>query len=280
MDYIDEVQDWVSHVVDYGSRHMKLFTARRALDTGDEQDFTFQIDREMTIGYQYSTTTSDFHSNTFIPTMSSLLLLSDGQACNGWDTLLEMRRVSVYEVHGFWMFVAWMPLGFVLIATKRYLKGNWKLWHVLHLLAGLIVLFITVWQSLEVSWAFGFGWTDDVHSILGLIVIVATLISVLSGTIVAAVMRCYNGDKEWSPKERAAFLGKIHKWSSYFVLFLGNVVILGGTITYCLTYLKELKFLPIGIMSFLFFVNLVLVSEYLHRKTARSENLARQQREE
>ena len=130
------------------------------------------------------------------------------------------------------------------------------------------------------SWTFGFGWTDDVHSILGTIVIAATFVSVFSGSIVAAVMRYYNGDKEWSPKERAALLGKIHKWSSYFVLFFGNVVILGGTITYCLTYMQELKFLPIGILSFLFFINLVLVSEYVHRKKARSENLAAQQREE
>ena len=30
-----------------------------------------------------------------------------------------------------------------------------------------------------------------------------------------------------------------------------------------------------GILSFLFFINLVLISEYLHRKKARSENSAK-----
>lgn len=64
------------------------------------------------------------------------------------------------------------------------------------------------------------------------------------------------------------------------MLFYANVIVLGGTITYCLAYLKESKFIPIGIISFLFFINLVLVSEYIHRKKARSENLAKGQKEE
>ena len=32
----------------------------------------------------------------------------------------------------------------------------------------------------------------------------------------------------------------------------------------------------LGMLSFLFFINLVLVSEYVHRKKARSENAAKQ----
>jgi hypothetical protein len=55
---------------------------------------------------------------------------------------------------------------------------------------------------------------------------------------------------------------------------------LGGTITYCVTFLKESRFIPLGIVSFLFFLNLALVSEYLHRRKARSENLAVKQKEE
>lgn len=68
----------------------------------------------------------------------------------------------------------------------------------------------------------------------------------------------------------------MHKWISYVVLFFANVILLGGTITYCLTYLKDLKYIPAGVVSFLFFINIVLVSEYLHRKKARSENAAKQ----
>lgn len=93
-------------------------------------------------------------------------------------------------------------------------------------------------------------------------------------------MRFYNGDAEWTPKERASIIAKLHRWTSYFVLFFANVIVLGGTITYCLTYLKDSQYIPLGIVSFLFFLNLCLVSEYLHRKKARSENLARKNAEE
>lgn len=76
-EFLDLHQDWMSEIVDYGSRHNKLFTARRALDTEDLQDFAFQLDREMTIGFQYSTDTSNFDMHE-IMNKSTLLLLSDG----------------------------------------------------------------------------------------------------------------------------------------------------------------------------------------------------------
>ena len=43
------------------------------------------------------------------------------------------------------MFMAWMPLGYLLLATKRYWKGNWKLMHVLHIFGGVILLVINIW---------------------------------------------------------------------------------------------------------------------------------------
>jgi hypothetical protein len=227
----------------------------------------------MVIAYSYSTQTLDYVHEDF-KNRHTLLLLSDGQVYHGWGELFDLRRVPVYEAHGIWMFFAWMPLGFVLLATKRYLKGSWKLWHIIHILAGLLTLIITLWQTMEISLKFGWGWTDDVHSILGTICIAATIISVFSGSLATAFMKCYDGDEAWSKKETATILGRIHRWSSYFVLFFANVIILGGTITYCLTYLKDYKLIPLGIISFMFFINLMLVSEILHRKKARSENLA------
>ena len=75
----------------------------------------------------------------------SILLLSDGQTVRSWETLYESRRVSVYEIHGVWMFAAWVPLGYILLATKRYLKGNWKLWNYIHIIVGILTLAITIW---------------------------------------------------------------------------------------------------------------------------------------
>jgi len=127
---------------------------------------------------------------------------------------------------------------------------------------------------MEISLKFGWGWTDDVHSILGTICIIFTVLSVLTGTLAAAYMRCYDGDEAWAKKEFATKLGKAHAYVSYFVLFFANVIILGGTITYAMVYLKDMRCLPMGILSFLFFINSLLIGEYWHRKKARSENLA------
>ena len=106
--------------------------------------------------------------------------------------------------------------------------------------------------------------------------IIFTVLATLTGGLAAAYQKFYDGDKEWAPTERATTISKIHRWVSYFILFYANVIVLGGTITYCLTFIKESKFIPFGIISFLFFINIVLVSEYLHRKKARSENSAKQ----
>lgn len=45
LEHVDAHQDWFAEYTDYGSRHQKLFTARRALDTSDADDFAFQLDR-------------------------------------------------------------------------------------------------------------------------------------------------------------------------------------------------------------------------------------------
>ena len=56
--FLDNQQDWVTEVFDYGSRRNKLITARRALDTSDLDDFMFQLDKEMVLAYSFSIETS------------------------------------------------------------------------------------------------------------------------------------------------------------------------------------------------------------------------------
>ena len=42
------------------------------------------------------------------------------------------------------MWAAWMPIGFLLLATKRYAKGSWSLMHYLHAIIGYMVLTATL----------------------------------------------------------------------------------------------------------------------------------------
>jgi len=98
----------------------------------------------MNIGIHFDRSGSKKVPDEFTQT-ETLLFLSDGQTCKSWDSLLDLRRVPVYEAHGIWMFFGWMPLGYLLLATKRYYKGNWKLWHFIHIIVGIITLVITIW---------------------------------------------------------------------------------------------------------------------------------------
>lgn len=98
----------------------------------------------MVLGYQYSMSEISFEQHEFV-NQDTMLLLSDGQVSKSWDSLFNVRRVPTYEAHGIWMFFAWMPLGYALLATKRYFKGNWKFWHYLHILLGAVTTVITIW---------------------------------------------------------------------------------------------------------------------------------------
>ena len=98
----------------------------------------------MNIAYTFNQYGSAFEPHEF-DQKNTLLLLSDGQTCSSWESLMGMRRVPIYESHGIWMFFAWMPLGYLLLATKRYYKGHWILWHAIHIIVGIITLVITIW---------------------------------------------------------------------------------------------------------------------------------------
>ena len=74
-------------MIDYGSRRNKLFTAKRNLESTDENDFVFSPDTELVIAYHYSTETSIYDQKPFEKS-NALLFTTDGQTCKGWDELL------------------------------------------------------------------------------------------------------------------------------------------------------------------------------------------------
>ena len=97
------------------------------------------------------------------------------------------------------MWSAWFIVGFAMLATKRYAKKTWTLSHYLHALLGYFILLVTVIFAAKVH---VHEHTKSVHNGLGAICVVVTIIGSLSGTLTAGIMRAYNGDKDWSEKER------------------------------------------------------------------------------
>ena len=57
---------------------------------------------------------------------------------------LNDARLSQYESHGWWTLISWFPLGFALLATKRYYVTHWHVMHIAHIVIGLFVIIVMV----------------------------------------------------------------------------------------------------------------------------------------
>lgn len=60
------------------------------------------------------------------------------------ESTFQDARIKEYETHGWVTLIAWFPLGFALLATKRYYKTKWFLMHNTHNLLGAIVVIATL----------------------------------------------------------------------------------------------------------------------------------------
>merc|ERR1719253_2346808 len=71
-------------------------------------------------------------------------------------------RVWVLERHGWWMWAIWMPVGLLLLFSKRYMKTMWKSMHIVHALLGHLVLWVSLGQTLNLlirdNWNHKYRW--------------------------------------------------------------------------------------------------------------------------
>ena len=159
------------------------------------------------------------------------------------------------------MWSAWYIVGLLLLVTKRYSKKTWTLSHYLHALLGYFVLIVTiVWSFKVLEWRF-----DQPHYILGTITLFVTMLGSLSGMLTIGTMRMYNGDKDWSEKEKIERIAKIHRYFGYFMLFIGNITIMSGCMHYFGEVLAGDNRNMLGVVSMLSFCFLVVLFETIYR---------------
>ena len=199
----------------------KTFTTRRAMDTGNSKDFVIQPDQDIVMCYAYRTGNGNFiqHKERDI---FSIKFSASGAASEGDLDLTSLRRNDFYEAHGLWMWVAWMPVGFLLLVTKRYVKKQWNCMHVLHAILGYFVLIVTMIWGFKILDYFDWTVNRDIHSIAGIASMILCLIVALSGTFTAGLQQFYHSEKAWTPKEKVTKVGKFHRYAGYLMLFLAN----------------------------------------------------------
>lgn len=242
----------------------KIIETRRALDTGHAKDYVIEPDKEYIWCYAYLTGKGDFkyheHQELF-----SVKFSSTGLAVETNIDLKDAARNTFFEAHGWWMWSVWMPVGLLLLITKRYAKKNWNCMHVMHALLGLTVLVVTLVWSFKILDYFSWKLNTNLHSVVGIVSVILCLVVALSGSLTASLAQFYNGEKDWTPRETVTKIGKFHKWAGYLTLFIGNATAMTGIYHYYNDIVGDDHFALAGYLSLAIFCTLVMIFECFYR---------------
>jgi len=150
-------------------------------------------------------------------------LNANGLVVQAADTLEVPEDEALHwTIHGVWLGVAWLAMGYALLATKRYAKALWKCSHYLHAIIGYMVFWITVIQS-AISIKKMEGIDADLHNIIGVVVFAIVPIVTFSGSATAIVGKPWFKTPEWKThhEEKISTIGRFHRRFGYFSLFVG-----------------------------------------------------------
>ena len=169
------------------------FVTRRALDTGDAQDFIVKLNEQIPMIYAYRKGGSEWIKHDKFSVWS---LEIDERGIGAADIdLKDLLRNYDEEAHGWGMWSAWFVVGLLLLVTKRYAKKHWKIMHYLHAALGYLALVTTIFYAMQLTHWDVFG---NFHNTMGTLVLFCTILVSITGSFTASVMRFYNGDKDWS----------------------------------------------------------------------------------
>ena len=241
---------------------MIVFTTRRKLETEDELDYNLLTDTTHVLSWSYQENTSSFSRKHNRWGLWDMYIDSSGAVKETGIDLQQFYRNLDTEQHGWWMWSAWFIVGFCMLATKRYAKKTWTLSHYLHAILGYFILAVTLIFAAKMT---TFSPFETVHNAMGSLTVIITILGSLSGSATAAIMRAYNGDKEWSEKERVQRVATIHRYFGYTMLFIGNATIMSGVGHYFGDKLKGDERKVLGFFSFSVFIILVIIFESVYR---------------
>ena len=134
-----------------------------------------------------------------------------------------------------------------------------------HNTIGFIVTVLTFITCMQVYAHVDWEQKANAHSILGLIALILTIFVGVTGFITAAMMSCYNGDKAWAERDKVYNVAKVHRYSSYFMLLLGNGVCSGGIATY-FSKIGYGIWGTFGVSTSIFFLLMVGLHEFFMRR--------------
>ena len=137
--------------------------------------------------------------------------------------------------------------------------------HHMHNIIGFIVTMVTLGTCFQVYAYVDWKQKANPHSILGLIALLLTIFVGITGIITSSMMQWYNGDKAWVERDKVYKVAKVHRYSSYFMLLLGNGVCSGGVATY-FSKIGYGIWGTFGVSSSIFFLLMLGLHEFFMRR--------------
>ena len=262
------------------TRGTQTFKFSRKLDTGDStQDFLVPVGSGFTMCYGINYKQANFAQHQDYSSFP-LYLTPEGKVLftlNPADstgpivpaTLTQAVTHKDYLTHGIVLYIAWFGFGFLLLLSKRYVAAPHFGMQIMHSLSGYAILILTVVMSLLMIKKYGWKIKNDLHTILGVIVLAAVFIAVLSG--MARMSLGKSEPARWVPKDNAMRVGKVHKFVGFAILLLANVTCLTGVISYTRGILQNDKATPILVITLPLFAVLFLIFE-INRRVANKIN--------
>lgn len=159
------------------------FTTYRKMDTGAPNDYNVPYDTDITMIWGYNTDSAQFvrHTERGWFALRFNTPGADGQSSVGGAEVVVEDPAKHYRTHGWIMWVAWSVLGWLMVATKRYMSHNWLVGQMIHSLCGYFITlatFVEFFKNLSKK-----KWTLEVnpHSILACIILSTVTIMTMSG---------------------------------------------------------------------------------------------------
>ena len=148
------------------------------MDTQDQLDYAVPYDEDILLCYSHSDGSSDFVKHK---TYGWFMIRVN--TIKTYEEIVVTERQNFYS-HGLAMWIGWTVLGYIMIASRRYLKVYYHLSHSLHVICGTCITFITIIFALQalinLDWRIG---RVKAHTFFGFLSLVCVLLIALGGSI-------------------------------------------------------------------------------------------------
>lgn len=194
-----DTNDNLSSTFVVNSNRTVTFTTTRPMDTNDPQDYAVNYDQQIVMVYGQKSSGASFTKHDSYGWFSLQFNTPvDGQSLITSDVVEVEDPADRYREHGWWMWTTWCLCGWLMIATKRYMKKGWLISQLCHSLIGTYITVVTIVMVYKILEKRNFI-LDEVepHVVVALSTFGLALITYFTGFLGGFLGKFHIGYKPW-----------------------------------------------------------------------------------